>query len=118
MHRSFNSVPDKRKHTNNDHHEQNAPANPLANLLCHYNSDSDTEESKKDCKLDDQVNNFFKASGVPSSCYWPRDTPVTNETLCVAGNSTHRAQAAGHGRIRQCCHECTATAAYKSTSVE
>ncbi|XP_011347934.1 formin-binding protein 4 isoform X2 [Ooceraea biroi] len=35
--------------------------NPLANLLCQYNSDSDTEDSKKDTqKLDDQVNDFFK----------------------------------------------------------
>ncbi|XP_017893051.1 formin-binding protein 4-like [Ceratina calcarata] len=50
----------KWKHVSNDHHGQDVPANPLANLLCHYNSDSDNEETKRDCKLDDQVNNFFK----------------------------------------------------------
>ncbi|XP_029160362.1 formin-binding protein 4-like isoform X2 [Nylanderia fulva] len=39
---------------------QNEANNPLANL-CQYNSDSDTEDSKKDTqKLDDQVNDFFK----------------------------------------------------------
>lgn len=39
---------------------QNEASNPLANL-CQYNSDSDTEDSKKDTqKLDDQVNDFFK----------------------------------------------------------
>ncbi|KYN02370.1 PREDICTED: formin-binding protein 4-like [Cyphomyrmex costatus] len=40
---------------------QNEANNPLANMLCQYNSDSDTEDSKKDTqKLDDQVNDFFK----------------------------------------------------------
>ncbi|XP_036146449.1 formin-binding protein 4 isoform X2 [Monomorium pharaonis] len=35
--------------------------NPLANMLCQYNSDSDTEDPKKDTqKLDDQVNDFLK----------------------------------------------------------
>ena len=58
---------DKHKHVNNDYPGQNVPANPLANLLCHYNSDSDTEDSKKDCKLDDQVNNFFKVSNTSLS---------------------------------------------------
>ncbi|XP_031368407.1 interaptin-like isoform X2 [Apis dorsata] len=53
-------IQNKRKHINNDYQGQNVPVNPLANLLCHYNSDSDTEDSKKDYKLDDQVNNFFK----------------------------------------------------------
>lgn len=55
----------------NDYSEQSVPANPLANLLCHYNSDSDTEESKKDvCKLDDQVNNFLKVGGfIDVWCY-------------------------------------------------
>ncbi|XP_072756609.1 uncharacterized protein [Anoplolepis gracilipes] len=39
---------------------QNEASNPLANL-CQYNSDSDTEDPKKDTqKLDDQVNDFFK----------------------------------------------------------
>ncbi|XP_076684623.1 uncharacterized protein LOC143377340 isoform X2 [Andrena cerasifolii] len=51
----------KRRQVSGDYPGQNVPANSLANLLCHYNSDSDTEESKKDvCKLDDQVNNFLK----------------------------------------------------------
>lgn len=41
---------------------QNEAENPLANL-CQYNSDSDTEDPKKDVqKLDDQVNDFFKVS--------------------------------------------------------
>ncbi|XP_029050844.2 formin-binding protein 4-like isoform X1 [Osmia bicornis bicornis] len=54
-------VQNKRRQISNDYCGQNVPANSLANILCHYNSDSDTEESKKDvCKLDDQVNNFFK----------------------------------------------------------
>ncbi|XP_031830345.1 uncharacterized protein LOC116426036 isoform X2 [Nomia melanderi] len=54
-------VQNKRKQTNLEYPGQNVPGNPLANLLCHYNSDSDTEDPKKDvCKLDDQVNNFLK----------------------------------------------------------
>ena len=54
-----------------DYPGQNVPANSLANLLCHYNSDSDNEESKKDiCKLDDQVNNFLKAR------YFYAHTPI------------------------------------------
>ncbi|XP_076180129.1 uncharacterized protein LOC143153138 isoform X2 [Ptiloglossa arizonensis] len=54
-------VQNKRKQVSNDYSGQNVPANPLANLLCHYNSDSDNEDAKKDvCKLDDQVNNFLK----------------------------------------------------------
>ncbi|XP_076300616.1 uncharacterized protein LOC143218911 isoform X1 [Lasioglossum baleicum] len=54
-------VQNKRKQAALDYHGQNVPGNPLANLLCHYNSDSDTEDAKKDvCKLDDQVNNFLK----------------------------------------------------------
>jgi len=40
---------------------QNEANNPLANMLCQYNSDSDTEDPKKDThKLDDQVNDFLK----------------------------------------------------------
>ncbi|XP_014469072.1 PREDICTED: formin-binding protein 4-like [Dinoponera quadriceps] len=40
---------------------QSEAENPLANLLCQYNSDSDTEDPKKDVhKLDDQVNDFLK----------------------------------------------------------
>ncbi|XP_076624014.1 uncharacterized protein LOC143343227 isoform X1 [Colletes latitarsis] len=54
-------VQNKRKQVTSDYPGQSVPANPLANLLCHYNSDSDTEDVKKDvCKLDDQVNNFLK----------------------------------------------------------
>ncbi|XP_033327519.2 uncharacterized protein LOC117221048 [Megalopta genalis] len=54
-------VQNKRKQAPLDYHGPNVPGNPLANLLCHYNSDSDTEDTKKDvCKLDDQVNNFLK----------------------------------------------------------
>ncbi|XP_015433489.1 PREDICTED: formin-binding protein 4-like [Dufourea novaeangliae] len=54
-------VQNKRKQPTNDYPGQNVPANSLANLLCHYNSDSDTEDTKKDVrKLDDQVNNFLK----------------------------------------------------------
>ncbi|XP_078041939.1 uncharacterized protein LOC144472592 isoform X2 [Augochlora pura] len=54
-------VQNKRKQPPHDYHGPNVPGNPLANLLCHYNSDSDTEDTKKDvCKLDDQVNNFLK----------------------------------------------------------
>ncbi|XP_018371537.1 PREDICTED: formin-binding protein 4-like isoform X1 [Trachymyrmex cornetzi] len=40
---------------------QNEANNPLANMLCQYNSDSDTEDPKKDThKLNDQVNDFLK----------------------------------------------------------
>ncbi|XP_019699913.1 formin-binding protein 4 isoform X2 [Harpegnathos saltator] len=49
------------KPTNSVQPIQNEVENPLANLLCQYNSDSDTEDSKKDVqKLDDEVNDFFK----------------------------------------------------------
>ncbi|CAK9818615.1 Formin-binding protein 4 [Anthophora quadrimaculata] len=74
----------KRKHIGSDYPGQNVPANPLANLLCHYNSDSDTEESKKDCKLDDQVNNFLKEIQLIA----PKQ-PVSNESCKTAltGNS-------------------------------
>ncbi|KOC64365.1 Formin-binding protein 4 [Habropoda laboriosa] len=58
---------------------QNVLANPLANLLCHYNSDSDTEESKKDCKLDDQVNNFLKEIQLIA----PKQ-PISNESSNAA----------------------------------
>ncbi|XP_070150243.1 formin-binding protein 4 isoform X2 [Polyergus mexicanus] len=48
------------KPVNNIQPIQNEASNPLANL-CQYNSDSDTEDPKKDTqKLDDQVNDFFK----------------------------------------------------------
>ncbi|KAL6438012.1 hypothetical protein ACFW04_004351 [Cataglyphis niger] len=48
------------KPVNNIQPVQNEASNPLANL-CQYNSDSDTEDPKKDIqKLDDQVNDFFK----------------------------------------------------------
>ncbi|XP_011269281.2 uncharacterized protein LOC105259194 [Camponotus floridanus] len=48
------------KSVNNIQSIQNEANNPLANL-CQYNSDSDTEDPKKDTqKLDDQVNDFFK----------------------------------------------------------
>ncbi|XP_032677358.1 formin-binding protein 4-like isoform X3 [Odontomachus brunneus] len=51
----------RHKPANNVQPAQNEAENPLANLLCQYNSDSDTEDSKKDVqKLDDQVNDFFK----------------------------------------------------------
>ncbi|XP_068986256.1 formin-binding protein 4-like isoform X1 [Bombus flavifrons] len=69
----------KHKHINSDYSGQNIPTNPLANLLCHYNSDSDTEDSKKDCKLDDQVNNFFKEIQLIA----PKQ-PVSNESSNVA----------------------------------
>lgn len=50
------------KPINNVHPMQNE-ANPLANMLCQYNSDSDTEDPKKDTqKLDDQVNDFLKVN--------------------------------------------------------
>ncbi|KAL0110406.1 hypothetical protein PUN28_013797 [Cardiocondyla obscurior] len=49
------------KPINNVQPVQNEANNPLANMLCQYNSDSDTEDPKKDTqKLDDQVNDFFK----------------------------------------------------------
>ncbi|XP_071641339.1 uncharacterized protein [Temnothorax longispinosus] len=49
------------KPINNVQPMQNEANNPLANMLCQYNSDSDTEDPKKDTqKLDDQVNDFFK----------------------------------------------------------
>ncbi|XP_011864737.1 PREDICTED: formin-binding protein 4-like [Vollenhovia emeryi] len=49
------------KAINNVQSMQNEANNPLANMLCQYNSDSDTEDSKKDTqKLDDQVNDFLK----------------------------------------------------------
>ncbi|KAK9294969.1 hypothetical protein QLX08_010605 [Tetragonisca angustula] len=77
----------KHKHINNDYPGQNVPANPLANLLCHYNSDSDTEDSKKDCKLDDQVNNFFKEIQLIA----PKQ-PVSNEpnNVVLTANSNNR----------------------------
>lgn len=58
-----NMVIGRHKPVNNVQPAQNEAENPLANLLCQYNSDSDTEDSKKDVqKLDDQVNDFFKVS--------------------------------------------------------
>ncbi|XP_039305043.1 formin-binding protein 4 isoform X2 [Solenopsis invicta] len=49
------------KSINNVQSTQSEANNPLANMLCQYNSDSDTEDSKKDTqKLDDQVNDFLK----------------------------------------------------------
>ncbi|XP_043506995.1 formin-binding protein 4-like isoform X1 [Frieseomelitta varia] len=77
----------KHKHISNDYPGQNVPANPLANLLCHYNSDSDTEDSKKDCKLDDQVNNFFKEIQLIA----PKQ-PVSNESnnVILTVNSNNR----------------------------
>lgn len=46
---------------------QNETNNPLANMLCQYNSDSDTEDPKKDTqKLDDQVNDFLKVNDCDS----------------------------------------------------
>jgi len=54
---------DRYKPVSNVQPVQNESNNPLANLLCQYNSDSDTEDSKKDTqKLDDQVNDFFKVN--------------------------------------------------------
>lgn len=51
----------RHKPINNIQLTQNEVENPLANFLCQYNSDSDTEDPKKDVqKLDDQVNDFFK----------------------------------------------------------
>lgn len=52
------------KPVNNIQPAQNEVDNPLANLLCQYNSDSDTEDPKKEQvqKLDDKVNDFFKVS--------------------------------------------------------
>ncbi|XP_011696542.1 PREDICTED: formin-binding protein 4-like isoform X2 [Wasmannia auropunctata] len=49
------------KPINNVQPTQSEANNPLANMLCQYNSDSDTEDPKKDTqKLDDQVNDFLK----------------------------------------------------------
>lgn len=54
---------DRCNQVNNIQSVQNKNDNPLANLLCQYNSDSDTEDPKKDVqKLDDQVNDFFKVN--------------------------------------------------------
>ncbi|CAL7942168.1 unnamed protein product [Xylocopa violacea] len=86
----------KRKHLGNDYLGQNVPANPLANLLCHYNSDSDTEESKKDCKLDDQVNNFFKeiqliAPKQPVSDESRNPALTTNSNTCLTHHMNQQA---------------------------
>lgn len=61
LHYSYYKLPtDRSKPVNNIQPVQNEASNPLANL-CQYNSDSDTEDPKKDTqKLDDQVNDFFK----------------------------------------------------------
>ncbi|XP_076236920.1 uncharacterized protein LOC143180822 isoform X2 [Calliopsis andreniformis] len=78
----------KRKQVSEDGSDQNVLANPLANLLCHYNSDSDNEDSKKDvCKLDDQVNNFLKEIQLIA----PKQ-PVLNESnssTLTANSNTH-----------------------------
>ncbi|XP_053989437.1 formin-binding protein 4-like isoform X1 [Hylaeus volcanicus] len=79
-------VQNKRKQVTSDYSGQHVPANPLANLLCHYNSDSDNEDAKKDvCKLDDQVNNFLKEiqliapkQPLPNDCSNSTLTPNSN----------------------------------------
>lgn len=80
-----------------DHPGQHAPANPLANLLCHYNSDSDTEDSKKDVrKLDDQVNNFLKEIQLIA----PKDL--------AANDSSNPGTTGQHGSMwRECIDEST-----------
>ncbi|XP_003701113.1 uncharacterized protein LOC100878735 isoform X2 [Megachile rotundata] len=81
-------VQNKRRQINNDYPGQNVPANSLANILCHYNSDSDTEESKKDvCKLDDQVNNFFKEIQLIA----PKQ-PVSSESLVNSAVNSNTCQ--------------------------
>jgi len=61
---------DRTKPANNIQPTQNEANNPLANLLCQYNSDSDTEDPKKDAqKLDDQVNDFLKVSSCDTFVY-------------------------------------------------
>lgn len=73
---------DRCKPASNLQSAQNESNNPLANLLCQYNSDSDTEDSKKDTqKLDDQVNDFLKVSlaGLYSPLYSIED--IEKKTL-------------------------------------
>ncbi|XP_011648359.1 formin-binding protein 4-like isoform X2 [Pogonomyrmex barbatus] len=72
----------KCKPINNAQRIPNETNNPLANMLCQYNSDSDTEDPKRDTqKLDDKVNDFLKEIQLIAP---EQPVPnVTNETSSV-----------------------------------